>query len=208
MKNIMMDIRNNALRLINNKVYYFDTNGIYQSVSLSNALEKNFSNLCIDMYGKPYLNAYFFFRDAFVIDNNVLVQKAIAMLKEGDSLETLDEYLSNVKLAKRPKPQGIDCFVLSIDKPIFGRTPENLNPKTFDYIRIIVNIITEWEQDRKKYIENHIEDLNKMILNKLEKNRNFQKFDIPINFLKVSKITFSAKNNFLEYIFEIKEISS
>lgn len=209
MKNIMMDISNTALRLLNGKIYYFDTNGIYTSIPLSEALEMNISNINITKYkSRSYFDPYSFFNIAFKPKNLCLIKKAITMLKEGDSLETLDEYLSIVKLDKRPKPEGIDRFILSIDKPIFGRDPENPNPKTFDYIRIIMNIVTEWEQDRKKYIENHIDDFNKMIINKLEKNRSFQKFDIPINFLHASKITFSARNNLVEYIFEIKEISS
>ena len=209
MKNIMMDISNQALRLANNKVYYFDTNGIYQSVPVCTALEMNISNICFVIYkDRQYFDPYNFFKYAFPLSNRNLVRKAISTLKEGDTVETLDYYLSALKMNKRPKPEGINRFVISIDKPIFVQIPENPNPNTFDYIRIIVNIVTEWDQDRKTYIKNHVKDINKMILQKLEKNKQFQRFNVPVNFLTVSNITFSAKSNILEYIFEIKEISS
>ncbi len=43
-----------------------------------------------------------------------------------------------------------------------------------------------------------------MVWNKLENDRRFLKYGIPINFLKIAKVTFKKCTSELHYVFELK----
>lgn len=44
-----------------------------------------------------------------------------------------------------------------------------------------------------------------MVFKSIEKDRRFKKYGVPINFLRLSKVTVRRDLNSLHYVFELKE---
>ena len=71
--------------------------------------------------------------------------------------------------------------------------------------------ISEYDANINSYINTlnffhslDIKEINKMVWNKLENDRRFLKYGIPINFLKIAKVTFKKCTSELHYVFELK----
>ena len=207
MRFIIGDITNKVIRMRDKSIYYFDNQGVYRSVPLAKARSMQLQNIDKLWYDGSYnVNVIRELQDKNLKINNVtLLLKVIAMLKEGDTIETFDEYLATTNIEKHEKPSELDRFITKIEKPKFVREPSNQNPNTFDFIYTDVNIIQEWSEDRLTYIQKHKKQIFKMLLEQLEKNKSFQKFGVPINFLKVSRITL-RRDSVLEFVLELKEI--
>lgn len=206
------DLTNKVLRIRKQnghyKLYYFDEKGIYRCVSLEEAIRRN---LIINSYWNlaEFVSEFpcgIWYRSYILdceIDNERIIAKAICRLEEGDTIKDLEYYLSITKIEKYPKPEGIERFITKIEKPQFVRSPGNNKKETFDYIYIDVNIISHWEEDRLKYIQKHRKEIDEMVIDSLERSKEFQKFGIPVNFLKVSRITL-RRDSVLEFVLELK----
>ncbi len=129
---------------------------------------------------------------------------AYAKLKDGDTLEDLKRYYHSVILGKKEPLKELDYFVTKICQPIFIKEPENPDPNTFDYIHIDVNLAITWKSDKKDYFIQHQPEINDMVVKKLQSNKQFQKYNIPINYLKISKITLMNQRRTIQYVFELK----
>ena len=64
----------------------------------------------------------------------------------------------------------------------------------------------QWEEDKRIYIEKHKKEISQLVLRKIESNIIFQKYKVPINCLKISKIIWRNSLNTLHYILELKNI--
>lgn len=193
---------NKIVRKRGDTVYFFDSAGVYQSMPVSDLENSNITNYLFQDDGRVY---YLDIRPSEIgYDNGNKMKKAICQMKIGETIEQLEEYLSNVQLKKHPKPTGIDRFVTSVDKPIFVRSNDNPNENTFDYIYVDVNIIPEWHQNKKKYILEHMDEIKEKVVSRIEKDAVFKRYGIPINFLKAARITLSKSKNFLQFVFELK----
>ncbi len=135
--------------------------------------------------------------------NSVLYQKICKQMKDGDDLARL-KYLSETTEYDRGKgiATGIERFVAKIEKPMIARYIDNPNKNTFDYITIDCYLVTQFDGDRMAYIKEHIKEINQMVLDKIESNRTFQKYKVPVNILKATNIT--LRGYILTYRFEIK----
>lgn len=204
MRKVQKEITKYVLKKNRDTVYYFDEDGIYKSISLEEAKKMGFINIGPRMDNSSNISGTY--RYAIEGYNCTLQRKAISRLKVGDTIEDLEEYLEVVKLEKHNKPEGLDRFITKINKPIFQRVPENHKENTFDYVLVSINIVSRWDEDRKQYINRNIREISRRVIEKIKSNNQFQKYDIPINFLKVTKVT--MKNNCLDYILEIREISA
>ena len=144
------------------------------------------------------------------VTNLNILRKALGKLNVGDTLDILKEYCNGgIILEKTNLPDGLERFVTRIQRPEFVCEPENPNKyTTFDYIHVYVGIIEEWKTDRKKYIEEHKKEITKMVFDKIEKDKTFLKYGIPINFLKVSKITLVKRTSEIHYVLVIKDINN
>lgn len=97
-------------------------------------------------------------------------------------------------------------FIYRIDKPTFERTPENPNTKTFDFIRIRLSIPTkDTKPDRIEFIKQHKNDIANIALLRIAKAKQFIKYGIPINFLKLEYWTVTMQSE-LELVFGLKDI--
>lgn len=85
--------------------------------------------------------------------------------------------------------------------------PENQNKKTFDRIRIQVVLprymFQTWDELKAAVQENRLE-IDNRVLDKIKNDRQFIKFGIPVNFIKLTDVTL-LRDHTLEYIFELNE---
>lgn len=135
------------VRICDGKKYWFNKNGILESEKYDNKIET---------YSFTYIN------DIFNLDEirNMsdcqnyysLLIHCITELREGDCIDRLERLLKSAKGRCVPLPKGVNRFVTKIGIPNYERFPENKNKKTFDFIRVDVNILTNIIEP-KKYIE-------------------------------------------------------
>ena len=50
----------------------------------------------------------------------------------------------------------------------------------------------------------NIKEINKIVLDKIEKSKSFKKYGVPVNYLKISKVTLRNDLNSLHYVIELK----
>lgn len=62
------------------------------------------------------------------------------------------------------------------------------------------------ERRQKKYIRDHIREINEMVLEKIENDKTFLKYGIPINFLRFSKVTLIKRTSEIQFILELTNI--
>ena len=113
---------------------------------------------------------------------------AYCQLKNGDTIEDLKRYYHNSKFEKKEPLKELDYFVTKISQPKFIRIPENPNINTFDYIYIDLNLAITWKYDKKDYFIKNKKEIDKMVTSKIERSNQFQKYNIPINLLRLARI--------------------
>lgn len=200
------DIRQYIIRLKANMVYYFDNKYIYSCMPCKEAENCGFINFFKRDDESYYIELYEIPLELlFNITNLILFQKCICMLNLGDNLDTLKYYCKNTKLESNPKLEGLNRFITKIDNPDFSRIPENPKPNTFDYIIVFVNVVKYWDTDKKEYIKKHINEINELVINKIKNDSHFQKYGIPISFLKLANVAITIDSR-IKYVFELKEV--
>ena len=162
-------------------------------------------NLCVTIYGTLYfsdIEINKFNSTEFV--NRVFLTMAYCKLKNGDTIEDLKQYYHNSSFQKREPLTELDYFVTKIGQPQYIRVPENTNANTFDYIYVEVNLAITWKYDKKEYYVKNKEAIDKMVTDKIEKSKKFQKYNIPINFLNLTRVSLKNQRRILEYVFDLK----
>ena len=140
--------------------------------------------------------------------NSAVWTKAAPHFMPGMSLRECIGVFLGTKIDVRPprEPSPIDQLVQGISPPVFEREPENENTATFDRIRISVGLpryqFSSWEALRDE-VNKHRCEIYRLVLDKIESDRRFLRYGVPINFLKLSDVTL-LRNYSLEFIFELK----
>lgn len=127
----------------------------------------------------------------------------------------LDEFIKRIKayikIEKRRCVEGgiYDYLIYPRYNDItIRREYGNTNNKTFDFINITIRLV---KQDNKKqaieFYKNNKKELNSIAVMALSDCERFQKFNIPINFLKVDNITITNSME-LVYTFSLKDIKN
>lgn len=196
-------LKNNILRKAQGYAYYFNEEGIYCKIPISEVVESAFLNVHMfpEEEGDFWFEKYYFTK--LICENANLALKIICRLKEGDTFEKLGYYIKNTQLRTEEKLEDLERFITKIEKPQCIRTPENINEATFDFIYVNVNIVTEWKEDRKQYIKNNMDKILEKVVKKLTNDSTFKKYEVPINFLKVSRITLK-NDSVLQFVLELK----
>ena len=209
------ELTNTVFRIRGGRFYFFDENEKYTCLKEKEILPSNIFIGEVFVRDAKHVSYYCDLQVrqlAKVLDvtNLNILRKALGKLNVGDTLDILKEYCNGgIILEKTNLPDGLERFVTRIQRPEFVCEPENPNKyTTFDYIHVYVGIIEEWKTDRKKYIEEHKKEITKMVFDKIEKDRTFLKYGIPINFLKVSKITLVKRTSEIHYVLVIKDINN
>lgn len=74
-------------------------------------------------------------------------------------------------------------FVLTVNRPKFRREVGNKDTKTFDFID--VEMVVRSTDATKEKVKANKDEIFKKAIEKLENNKSFQKYGVPINFLKM-----------------------
>ena len=97
----------------------------------------------------------------------------------------------------------------SIALPTYERIPGNNNKATFDHVRMTVGLpryqFNSWEALQNE-VKKYQKEICQRVVQRLEKDRQFRKYGIPINFLKVSDVIM-RRDFSMEFIFELKVTS-
>lgn len=137
--------------------------------------------------------------------------KAVSQFEVGMTLdECIRIFLKTESVHRVLQEQPpIDRLVQSIASPIYERNPENKNESTFDRVRIVVGLcryqFTSWEALRDE-VEKHRDEIYQRVVSKLENDRQFKKYGVPINFFRLSDAIL-LRNFSMEFIFELKNQS-
>lgn len=213
----LKECKNTALRETKNCVFYFDDELIWRSSDIESAFQIGIKGINQRDDGTfwcnlPYYNLFGHYstdKDKFRIDSN-LARKILSKLKEGDHISkvadiasvTEIQYMSGEEKRKKTNRSDVENFVISIEKPNIYRDIENENKKTFDFVEVIVNI-SVYHPNKIKFAREHKKEIAQMALNKIENDRKFQKYGVPISILTLKNAMLS-KNNFIRYLFEVK----
>lgn len=206
-------IYNTVYRRDYEKYYFFNSKGIYSCLEEKEMLKsgvyvkieksKKWKGYCYCEYRIGELRKYL--KNKYSCD---IFAKAFRKLKIGDRLEMLDEYCNEViKEKERNKLTPLCRFVTRIYKPDFVCIPENQHKDTtFDYIHVDVNLVTQWDTDKREFIKENAREINKMVLESIKNNRSFKKYGVPVNVLTIAKITLKKDLNSLHYVFQLKRV--
>ena len=133
--------------------------------------------------------------------------KAMSATTEGMSAdEFIDIYLSS-SLGLGEGWSFVERLCTKIEKPSIERTPENTNKNSFDRIRVVVCLNATMHssvKDLLRCIRENRDQIDELVLRRIEESKAFQKFEVPINILKLSSLQFAGDYT-LEYIFEVKD---
>lgn len=209
-ENNKFKLTNTVFRISNKKFYFFDENGKYSCLREKDILP---SNIIIDNIYIGSNNKYSCRGDLIQLEKTIkvynenILKSALCKMKIGDTIQKLVEYCNTVTFETRKLPEGVERFITRIERPKSICVPENPNKDTtFDYLHIYVGIVSEWKEDRKKYIRDHIREINEMVLEKIENDKTFLKYGIPINFLRFSKVTLIKRTSEIQFILELTNI--
>lgn len=200
------DIRGIVLRCTGPTSYYFNREGIYSKTV-------RFKNDRI-----PERRREMTIGD---IENIRRIRMVISKLQLGDKISRLYELAKSVNLEQHELPKGVDRFITSIKIQVERDTGNN-NAHTFDRIRVTCGIIssleffeeindddinrqTSIESKQMLYINKNKEEIWKRVLDKLKNSKSFNKYGIPLGFLKLVNIVIKGDSS-LEMLFELKQL--
>ena len=195
---------NHALRSCKGQYYYFDENGIYRNIP-----EKEAKEILDNVYERANGSTFYMIKNhiRWNVDLNIL-SSSLGRLKIGESFDDFKEIYQKVEFRHEEKPKGLDRFITKIDSPRFIRMPENRGLEVFDFIHIDIFLVTEWENDEYTYILKNKKEIIRRVLEKIKNDRSFKKYSVPINFLKLAKVTYSKRQNLVRFVFELKEVKN
>ena len=200
----LKEVINHALRSCKGQYYYFDKNGIYRNIP-----EKEAKEILDNVYERVDGSTFYMIKNhiAWNVDLNIL-SSSLGRLKLGESFDDFKEIYQKVEFKHKEKPKGLDRFITKIDSPRFIRMPENRELEVFDFIHIDIFLVTEWENDVYTYILKNKKEIIRRVLEKIKNDRSFKKYSVPINFLKLAKVTYSKRQNLVRFVFELKEVKN
>ena len=109
-----------------------------------------------------------------------------------------------LSLVNRFNPNmSINDFIIKVKNPCIERELGNNNKNTFDFITLEMLTPLKFYGDRKKYIKDHLKEIYKIAMDKISNYKYYQKYDVPVNYLKLTNLTISCENT-LVFKFGIK----
>lgn len=208
------DPRNIALRKRLGHIYFFDDNFIWTKVPEKTAIDMGIRN--IKKWESRVHNDYDLYGNLFIdpqITNLKVARKIINSLIPGDHITRLLTLAEEVRVEQRTheerleKERGktpVERFILTIRKPQIYREYGNNNRKTFDFVEVLVFIRSDFP-DKVGFFKAHHKEICDMIVEKIEKDKGFQRYGVPISFLELKTLSLS-KSDFIRYLFELKDI--
>lgn len=103
-------------------------------------------------------------------------------------------------------PFEIYNFITSIGCVSIEREPENKDKSTFDFIRVYASTKAISLEEKRQILSTHKREILRLILTKIKRSPNFQRYDIPINFLRLTQCTLTRDQQIV-FVFELKNIN-
>ena len=144
--------------------------------------------------------------------NRGVWRKAVSHFEVGMTLKECVSVFLQTELA-HPSPQKlspVDRLVQGIAPPVYERVPGNNNKATFDHIRVIVGVprylFNSWEELRNT-VNRYQPEIYQRVIEKIENDRRFKKYGVPINFLKLSDVML-LRDFSVEFVLELKPLKT
>ena len=189
-------ILDTPIRISKNHIYYFDSNCIYRR-RRATEWEKAHPPIPWHQYHLDELDA--------VCWKIAVVRSFFAGMHLEDCIDIFLK--SRYKLPDEPTYSELDRLIQRIERPRYERIPENKNRKTFDRIRIEVDLpsyVYPNFQALAAAVRKHKRSIDQEVIQRLESDPSYLKYGVPINFLAASECTL-RRDRVLEYIFELKK---
>lgn len=206
-------------------VWYFDDDFCWRQCSAETAIKKGIKNIKCSTKkdGTRYYYTINEIWNLFSYDQNwILCIRIVKAMKEGDHIselvrlcETMTYYMRTPEDSKRvqwwrnemhkqdlAEMSEVERAITKIEKPRIYKERGNERDKTFDFIQIYMSIKT-YMPEKMKFVKEHKKELIQMAYNAIEEDKNFQKYEVPINFLKITRMTL-LRDSQIEYLFELK----
>lgn len=119
---------------------------------------------------------------------------------------SIEDFKNLVCEMEKIRFKGLDDFekFFTIKTVKIERETGNKKVNTFDFIRVDVGV-PQGRKDKISFIKNNLAELTKRVLKKIENSKRFQKYGVPINFLKLSNVVLRC-DDLIEFTFELKDI--
>lgn len=213
----LKECKNIALRCCSGKVFFFDENLVWKSMDIETAFETGIKgvnkrtsdgSLFCNMHYEDLFGSYSD-ENNYRIDYG-LAKKILSKLQEGDHISKVIDisnvtdikYISGEEKRATQNLNEVERFVMSIEKPNIYRDVENENKNTFDFVEVIVNI-SVYHKNKVEFARKHKKEIAQMVLQKIENDRKFKKYGVPVTVLCLKNVMLS-KNDFIRYLFEVK----
>lgn len=193
-----------ALNRSTKNVKFFDEKMVFHIVPLRNAFGK-VEGIYAYEDGRFLCDSFHTLYCMIGKNNDIpLFMMALTKLQDGDSYEKFLQICkeAHYNLSTEPMP-WIDRFIAKIESPSIERETDNLNKKTFDFVRIRI-LLSDLQVDTKEEVKRNFEEILMRAIQKIQRNKAFQKYGVPVNFLKVTKVTLTQQK-VLEILFELKQ---
>lgn len=115
-----------------------------------------------------------------------------------------DTYTNNL-MKKTKAPAEVFRLIRSVERPKITRSLDNHNTRTFDFVEIVANTASVPNSEKKQLLKAYRDSVMKIVLMAIQDSKPFQKFDIPVNFLKLSECTLTRDNRIV-FLFELKDL--
>ncbi len=179
--------------------YYFNENEVY-SFDKGSTLFPYMKRIKYNLFPDRYEQCF----------HIALWRKAVSHFEVGMTLTECIEIFLKTKMTHGAPPglSPVDQLVLYISPPIFERVPGNNDERTFDHIHMTVGLpnqrFNSWDALQAE-VNKYQHEIYQRVLQKLEKDRQFKKYGISINCLKISDVML-LRDFSVEMILELKEL--
>ena len=131
----------------------------------------------------------------------------IDLMKIYKKVNNLEEFITEYNKEFEYMKKYSILKLYKISNPLIYRETSNNKENTFDFIRIECNmIISSMSREEKiNHIKRYRKEIDKMVIEKIKNFDSFNKYNVPINCLKLYKCTLTS-SDILVYQFELKTV--
>ena len=195
--------------------YFFDDNGIYQkNINDEQGLRRPKCNEYLDLHEVWRVPSIDILEPPYNSAQWLCQMVLTSYMKPGMTIEDFERLLNEhkydvYKYSNGGAPandiiyyDGIDRDITKVEKPIYRNSNGNTK-KSFDYILVDMNIRVGIK-DKRDFIICNKKALIRKAVERIENDRSFKKYNVPIGVLKLSKI-YRIEEATVEFIFELKD---
>lgn len=112
---------------------------------------------------------------------------------------------NNVRRPNRDDTIDVDRFITRIESIGVEREEDNNNTRTFDFVRIRMHTMV-YVDDHMTFIQKFRTDILNKALTAIASSKEFNRFGVPVNILKLDKFTYCRNSHLIELLFSLKEV--